>query len=65
MGQGDMIKLNDKNIAMVIRVSNDYSVVALQNGCIRFINTDRDTLMYTLGELVLKCDHNIKKDYHI
>lgn len=69
MRQGDMMKLNDNSKALVIRGSDygddGYSVVALYDGYLRFIDANRDTLMYSLGELVLKCDHNIKKDYHI
>lgn len=66
MKQGDMIKLNDNSKALVIRGSDyGYAVVALYDGYLRFIDANRDTLMYSLGELVLKCDHNIKKDHHI
>lgn len=69
MRQGDMMKLNDNSKALVIRGSDygddGYAVVALYDGYLRFIDVNRDTLMYSLVELVLKCEHNIKKDRHI
>lgn len=56
MIQGEALLLSDGQKAVVIRGSESglkhLSVVVLQNGFIRLIDIKRETLLYSLGELI-------------
>lgn len=55
MIQGDIITLSDKQKSIVVRGSEsgltDIFIVALEKGFLRLIDQNRETLLYSLGEM--------------